>query len=139
MFWPRSGFTPAPGLPTTLGATDYPEFAEGMVAYKLGDYAEARRWWLPLTGQDVANDTLNYYVGVSYLATTQTDSALFYLRRVADAPKTSYGSSARWYMALGHLQEGEPNRAREVLSAFREDDPRRKEIIELLNQLPKGR
>ncbi|SDL49751.1 Tetratricopeptide repeat-containing protein [Catalinimonas alkaloidigena] len=131
-------YSPAPGLPTTLGATDNPDFSEGMVAYKLGNYQEARQWWLPLTQQDAANDTLNFYLGVSYLATTQTDSALYYLRRVYDAPKTSYGSSARWYMALGYLQTSEPERARELLQNFREDDPRREEIVKLLNELPKS-
>lgn len=132
-------YAPAPGLPTTLGATDQPRFAEGMVAYKLGEYDQARRWWLPLVVATPANDTLNYYVGVSYLATTAPDSALYYLERVADDPTAAFQRSARWYVALGHLQARRPDRAREVLESIGPDHPDQARIRTLLDELPRGR
>ncbi|MGB3617718.1 MAG: hypothetical protein WBA12_06335 [Catalinimonas sp.] len=127
-------YTPAPGLPTTLGATDEPRFAEGMVAYKLGEYEEARAQWLPLAD----NDTLNYYLGISYLAATAPDSALFYLRQVADNPASAYREEARWYVALAHLQARQPERARTALKELDPEHPNREQIKALLKEIPRN-
>ena len=51
-----------------MGGTDNPAFHDAMVAYKLGEYREARGKWAPLLHVDPTNDTLRFYVGSASLA-----------------------------------------------------------------------
>lgn len=108
-------FDPAEGLPTTLGATDDPRFAEGMVSYKLGNYAEALAFWQPLLETGTANDTLNYFAGVALLAGQQPAQAIERLQPIAQQPQSAYQTDAQWYLALAYLLEGQQATAREML------------------------
>jgi hypothetical protein len=61
-------FTPDPGLPTTMGTTDNYAFFDAMVNYKQGDYKTAISKWKKLELNEPKNDTINYFLGVAYLA-----------------------------------------------------------------------
>ncbi|MEM9829023.1 MAG: tetratricopeptide repeat protein [Bacteroidota bacterium] len=108
-------FTPAEGLPTTLGYSTNTDFAEGMVSYKLEEYTEALEYWQPLLEVDPTNDTLNYYVGVTFLANEQPDSAIDYLTTVVSGEQSSFRTPAQWYLALAYLKTDEQEQAKPLL------------------------
>ncbi len=100
-------FTPDPGLPVSMGTTSEPAFADAMVAYKLGDYAEARTKWAPLLAQEPMNDTLRYYIASAWLAEKRTEQAVPMLEALVKEPASPFASRARWYLFLAYLREGE--------------------------------
>ncbi len=55
-------FTPDPGLPTTMSTSDEYSFYDGMVDYKMGDYATAITKWELLLPNKPTNDTLHYFL-----------------------------------------------------------------------------
>lgn len=129
-------FSPAAGLPTTLSYTRNAQFSEGMISYKLGEYAEAREWWKPLLEADPANDTLNFYMGVASLAEEQADSAIEYLNNVEENTFSVYRMDAQWYLALAYLQNEQPAKAKEILSSLAgKESAYREESQELLSKL----
>ncbi|WPP49743.1 tetratricopeptide repeat protein [Catalinimonas niigatensis] len=129
-------FSPAAGLPTTLSYTRNAQFSEGMISYKLGDYAEAREWWQPLLEADPENDTLNFYVGIASLAEEQADLAIEYLNKVEENTLSVYHIDAQWYLALAYLQNEQPAKAKEILSSLTEKESAyREESQEILSKL----
>ena len=129
-------FTPAEGLPTTLGYADNAQFAEGMISYKLGAYAEALDYWKPLLSADPANDTLNYYSGLAYLASEQPDQAIAYLDKVVENESSGYNTDARWYLALAYLKNEQTTEAQALLQVLAEEDsPYQEESREVLEKL----
>lgn len=111
-------FSPAPGLPTTLGLSDSPQFDEGMISYKLGAYAASRTTWQPLIEQQPNNDTLRFFFGASYLAENQTTAAIDYLEPLIGKSGSAWQASAQWYTALAHLRNGEKAKARPLLESL---------------------
>ena len=110
-------FQPAPGLPTTLGAAENLAFAEGMVAYKRGTYAEALAYWEPLLRAEAPSDTLRFFAGVATLAQGQPVDARFWLEPLSQGPGP-YQAAAQWYTALAYLQQGQGPAARPYLQAL---------------------
>ena len=129
-------FSPDEGLPTTLGYMDNARFAEGMVSYKLGDYAEALDYWQPLLSADPANDTLNYYAGLAYLASERPEQAITRLDKVVENETSGYYTDARWYLSLAYLKNEQADEARTYLRQLAEEDvPYREESREILEKL----
>src|SRR5690606_21896669 len=94
-----------PGLPTLMGTSDNYEFEEAMVDYKTGDFRKAIGKWYPLLVENRSSDTLNYFIGVAYLANSQPDSAVVFLDKVTAAPTSVFQSDAYWYKALAMLKQ----------------------------------
>lgn len=129
-------FSPAEGLPTTLGYADNAQFTEGMISYKLGEYAEALDYWQPLLSNDPANDTLNYYGGLAYLAGEQPEKAITLLDKVAANENSGYNTDARWYLALAYLKNEQTTEAQALLQVLAEEDSSyRNESREILEKL----
>ena len=129
-------FTPAEGLPTTLGYSTNTDFAEGMVSYKLEEYAEALEYWQPLLEADPTNDTLNYYVGVTSLADEQSDSAIDYLTTVVNSEQSSFRTSAQWYLALSYLKSDQREQAKSLLKDLaNRDNPYQSQSSEILQKI----
>lgn len=129
-------FTPAEGLPTTLGYSTNTDFAEGMVSYKLEEYAEALEYWQPLVEADPTNDTLNYYVGVAFLADEQSDSAIDYLTTVVSNEQSSFRTSAQWYLALSYLKTNQGEQAKPLLEDLADrDNPYQSRSSEILQKM----
>lgn len=105
-------FTADPGLPVAMGATDDPAFADAMVSYKEGNYAEARAKWTPLQQQEPSNDTLRYYMAMSLLAEGDAKASLTALEDLAHGPVSAFKSKAEWYLFLAYLKAGETEKAR---------------------------
>jgi len=104
-------FTPDPGLPVAMSATDDHVFADAMVYYKEGRYGEAAQRWAPLLQQDPSNDTLLYYTAMVELVNGDAGSAMARLASVSDGSST-FKSRARWYLFLIHVKRNEIEQAR---------------------------
>lgn len=129
-------FSPATGLSTTLGYTNNAQFSEGMISYKLEEYAEAKNWWQPLLEADPANDTLNFYMGVASLANEQTDEAMQYLTKVEENQQSIYYGEARWYLALAYLQHDDKEKAKALLQELSaQDSDYQAQSLEILEKL----
>jgi len=105
-------FTPDPGLPVTMGTTSDPAFADAMVAYKLGDYAEARAKWQPLLSLEPDNDTLRYYLASAWLAENNTAQAIPILEELSQEPASTFTARAQWFLFLAYVRSGEEAKAR---------------------------
>lgn len=111
-----ANFTPATGLPTTLSYSTDTRFAEGMVSYKLKEYKDARNNWEPLLTANPENDTLNYYVGVSFLAEEMPVQAISHLSKVDQNENSIFAEDASWYLALAYLLNSQEEPARAILN-----------------------
>lgn len=105
-------FTPDPGLPTTMSTTSNFDFYDAMVNYKQGDYKTAIEKWEALTTK---NDTLNYFLGVAYLAEKNEVNAISFLEQSIQNENFPLISDAYYYLGLAHLKEGNITLAKENL------------------------
>ncbi|MBP8822733.1 MAG: hypothetical protein KBH07_03745 [Flavobacteriales bacterium] len=97
---------PDPGLPVPMSATKDPLFQDAMVAYKLGDHAEAIGKWTGLLQQDPANDTLLFFIASARLAQGDAPASIPLFRRVKDNSASVFQAKAGWYLFLAFLHEG---------------------------------
>ena len=117
-------FEADPGLPVAMGATDDPVFADAMVSYKEGKYADARAKWSPLLQAEPLNDTLRFYIASATLAEGDSEGAIAPFMAIAGDSASVFRDRAAWYLFLAHLKMDDPARARSIdLSA----DPERAE------------
>jgi tetratricopeptide (TPR) repeat protein len=117
-------FSPDPGLPVAMSVTDDPVFAEAMVTYKEGRYAEARARWETLLQRKPESDTLRYYTASAFLAEGEHRAAIRLLEPLAVDPSTAFRQKARWYLFLAYLRAGEATKA---MALPVEEDPLRGE------------
>ena len=96
---------PDPGLPVPMGAAEDHAFHDAMVAYKLGDHAEALMKWegLRRTGRD--NDTLRYFIGCATLESGRAGEALSLFTPLASSPGP-FQDKARWMLFMAAVKAG---------------------------------
>lgn len=100
-------FTADPGLPVPMSISHDPVFHDAMVAYKLGDYDEARTKWAPLLQARPGNDTLRYYIASAALAAGDPGPAIPLFRSVAADSTSRFQVKARWYLFLAYVRTGD--------------------------------
>ena len=110
-------FSPDPGLPTTMSTSLNYEFFDAMVNYKREEYDIAITKWERLLQDQSKNDTLNYFLGVSYLAKGDTQLADEFLQKIADHPESIFSRDAVHYRALALLKKGETEKAIQLLES----------------------
>ncbi|MBT0607239.1 hypothetical protein [Aequorivita echinoideorum] len=108
-------FRPDPGLPTTMGPSEDYVFYEGMVDYKRKKYDEALEKWQPLLQKNKESDTLNYFVGVAYLAKGNSSQASGFLENVTIKKNSIFNDDARYYLALSKINDGKISEAKTIL------------------------
>ena len=108
-------FTPDPGLPTTMSTTSNYTFFDGMVNYKQGDYKTAIAKWSTLEQKSIDNDTLQYFLGVAYLAENNTKKAIPYLNKTVNNSKSVFFEDATFYLGLAYLKEDNISESRKAL------------------------
>lgn len=111
-------FLPDPGLPVAMGASDDPAFADAMVSYKEGKYAEASAKWAPMLRAEPMNDTLRFYTANAFLAEGRTNDAIPLLEGLASVAASEFHVKAQWYLLLAYLRTGQS----EKLSTIHLDD-----------------
>jgi hypothetical protein len=97
-------FVADPGLPVEMGVTKDPVFADAMVAYKLGDYAEARHKWSELLITRPQNDTLSFYIASAALAAGDTEAAIAAFQGPANEPSSIFHGRSRWFLFLAYVR-----------------------------------
>lgn len=113
-------YTADPGLPVTMGATDDPVFYDAMVAYKLGNFEEARNKWSPLLMAEPTNDTLVYFIASASLRMDDMSHAIPGFEALANDPASGFNNKSKWYLFLAYIKQGEAEKAN-ALSL--DDDP----------------
>lgn len=118
-------FEPDPGLVTAMGVSDQYEFDRGMVDYKLGQYQSAIERWEKLLQQKPKNDTLNYFLGASYLASEQGDKASSYFQTALESQSSIFTDDAWWYLGLTWLKQGEIDKAKDALQRSKKTEAKK--------------
>lgn len=113
-------FTADPGLPVAMSATDDPVFQDAMVAYKLGDYAEARAKWSPLLQVDPTNDTLRYYIASAALAMDDATAAIPLFESLGNDHTSAFHDKSQWFLFLTYVKLDDVPKAKAVQL---DDDP----------------
>ncbi|MEO8067815.1 MAG: hypothetical protein ABI599_09005 [Flavobacteriales bacterium] len=113
-------FNVDPGLPVPMSATDKPAFHDAMVAYKLGDFAEARGKWSSLLQAEPTNDTLRYYIASAALAMDDAAAAIPLFEGVAADTASAFHDKSQWYLFLAYVKAGNGAKAK---ATRLDDDP----------------
>lgn len=97
-------YYPDSGLVSSMGVSDNYDFDVAMIDYKSGKYNQSVIAMKKLLHSNLNNDTLNYFIGNSFLAMGKTDSAISYLRVVAGNNRSAFAKDANWYIGLAYLK-----------------------------------
>lgn len=103
-----------PGLPVPMSSTDDPVFHDAMVAFKLGDFQEARTKWTSQLIAEPTNDTLQFYIACAELEDGQVQDAITLFQGLSDEQGSIFYAKARWYLFLAHLRMGDVNALRSM-------------------------
>lgn len=95
------------GLITSMGVSDSYDFDVAMIDYKSGNYTSAIAKWEGLLRSNEGNDTLNYFLGSSYLAMDKPKQAAIYFEKVIHAGGGVFINDGHWYLGLALLKEGD--------------------------------
>ena len=125
-------FQPDPGLISAMGTTDNYVFDKAMIDYKTGNYTAAITAWKSLLKNDSNNDTLNYFIGSSYIAMTDSKETIFYLQKVTALPQSYFVKDANWYTGLALLQLNRLKEATEFIQLS--GRPQKQALLQQLQQ-----
>lgn len=104
------------GLPTVMGGNaEQFEFLDAMVEYKIGDYDSAIKRWEALQEENQTNDTLQFYLGVAYLARGNQKMAIPQLKKVIQNDQSHFQNSGFYYLGLAYIKDEKRNLAIEML------------------------
>lgn len=106
---------PSPFLLREGGATDS-LLTAGAQAYERGDYRQAAQVWAALPSDHPRASQVRLYQGIARLAADQPDQAEALLAALRDHPEPEVAQSARWYLALTYLRQGQPAAAQPLLA-----------------------
>ncbi len=123
-------FKPDPGLPTTMSSTDNYVFFDAMVNYKQGDYKKAISKWEVLQNKAPQNDTINYFIGVAYLADKNVDKAIPYLNKTISTSNSVFIDDAYYYLGLAYLKNDHIEQAKAAFKKSKYENSR--EILKAL-------
>lgn len=123
----NSYFSPDPGLPTVMGTHDNYSFYEAMVDYKQGNYKKAIKKWEKLLLSKPTNDTLQYFLGASYMATENMEKAILRLAPISDASNSIFYEDINLYLGLAFLKKNDIEKAK--LSLSKSTHPKSKDLL----------
>lgn len=123
-----------PGLPVVMGASEenYTLY-DGMISYKEADYSSAIKKFELAGRQSGFTDTLNYYIGLSYMAAKIYPSARQHLYKVEALKNSGYRQKAKWYLALIYIRNKDVTTAKKILQDLSEY-PGAAELLRKLNE-----
>lgn len=125
-------YHPDSGLISSMGVSDQYPFDVAMIDYKSGKYSVALEKLQQLRKSHPQNDTLNYFIGNSYLALGKTEEAIPYLNEVADHPASVFAKDAEWYLGLAFLKLGNNDQAFKHIS--RSENERKNELLKQISK-----
>ncbi|WP_445735452.1 tetratricopeptide repeat protein [Mariniflexile sp.] len=104
-------YTPDPGLPTTMSASDNFEFYDAMVNYKHGDYKIAISKWKKIQQKKPTNDTINYFLAAAYMANNNIENAIPLFKITTNKFKSAFKNDANFYLGLAYLKTNNKEQA----------------------------
>lgn len=123
-------FTPDPGLATTMSATDNFDFYDAMVNYKHGDYNIAISKWKKIQQKKPTNDTINYFLGVAFLAEKKEQESIPYFQKVFNNSHSIFFNDTHFYLGLAYLKTNNISKAK---ASFK--NSANKKSMEILSEL----
>ena len=90
-------------------------FRDAMQRYAKGDYFNAIPGLRAAVKADPRSARFNFYLGVCYLVTDQTDAAILSLHRAVSLGDPSYSGPAHFYLAKAYLREKDVSAAENEL------------------------
>lgn len=110
-------FKKYPALSKIINDTKNFDFYDAMVSYKDGNYKIAIDKWKLQQEKKPENDTLNYFIGLAYLANENIDDAIPFLERSIEAEDDFiFLDEAYQYLGLAYLKAGNKDLAKKNLS-----------------------
>lgn len=106
-------FKPDYGLATNMSENKSYELFDAMVDYREGNYNTAIKKWENLLISKPKNDTLYYFLGVSYLAKNINEEAILKLQNVITDTESIFNKEAYLYLGLAYLKSGNITKAKE--------------------------
>lgn len=125
-------YKPDPGLPTVMSSSADYTFDEAMQAYKLGSYQEAALSWEKQLKTKVNNDTLNYFLGSTYLAQGKLEAAIEKFDSVLANKASIFLEDASWYKGLAYVKLGQLNKAKQTI--IHVDHPKKEQLLKELDK-----
>ncbi|MBL7814202.1 MAG: hypothetical protein JNL70_04275 [Saprospiraceae bacterium] len=113
---------------------DVSNFAQGMKAYKSGNYVAAAQVFERHLAQQPDDGMTQLYLGIAYALSQQQEKAIENLLPLANH-QSEWTTSAQWYLALCYLRDGNANAARQWLSNLKNDAIYAEKAQKVLNQL----
>lgn len=97
-------------------------FAQGVASYAAGDFQQAAALFMPLTKEGTNKMKATFALAHAYLnqMPPKTVEAEAQLRTIITDDNSSYVTSAKWYLALIHLQREEISLAKPLLAAVQQ-------------------
>ena len=92
-------------------------FHKAMQYYVKGDYTNAIRGLRVATNASPKTARFNFYLGVCYLLTDQTDLAIEFLRKTTSLGDSAYSEPAHFYLAKAYLKKKDVPSAEDELQA----------------------
>ena len=128
-----ANFTPDPGLPTVMSNTGEFEFYDAMVDYKRGNYQLAIQKWEEILMDKPQNDTLNYFLGMAWLAKNNEDKAINYLTKTLKTNNSVFESDTHFYLGLAYLKNDEIKKS---IDSFKQSNNKQsQQILDKLNRI----
>jgi TolA-binding protein len=92
-------------------------FRQAMQYYVKGDYAKAIHGLRAAAKASPEAARFNFYLGICYLLTGQTDLAIKFLRGATSPGDSAYSEPAHFYLAKAYLKKKDVSRAEDELQA----------------------
>lgn len=102
--------SPVMGPTSTESFLNHSQYA--MVAYEEGKFESALSEFKNLQSIFLQNDSLQFYIGNTFLAMHHADSAMLYYEKVLEQSESIFWQDAQWFKLMALLQAGEENKAK---------------------------
>jgi hypothetical protein len=132
-------YSPDAGMPSMMGTSENYSFDDAMVDYKSAEYKEAARKLEALHYNTPANDTVSYYLALSYMGKEDYKAAMPLLKSLSEK-ENRFRYKAQWYYSLDLLRLEQYEEARNLLSQISQEkeNPFSEDAANLLNQWKKS-
>ncbi len=83
-------------------------FSKAVLLYNNKQYEEAIEKWKEVQAKKPKNDTIHYFMGMTYLAFDKENDAIFHLNKVLINSNSVYLQDAYYYLGLANLKANNP-------------------------------
>ncbi|MEI6765100.1 MAG: tetratricopeptide repeat protein [Bacteroidota bacterium] len=104
-----------PGLPVVMGTSKNHLLDEAMIEYKDKNYTVAQAKLENIASQTPATDTLNYYLGICYLQSNQSEKAISTFIQITNVASPYYYLS-KYYTGLAYIKLRDYSQAQDALT-----------------------